>query len=534
MAAIAWLALLGVAAVGTDSSAARAATPASAVADPPSLQSADERSSGGGAVSAPDPPIEGRVDPDTYRVGPGDEFALRYSDLLDPKILRVAPSGELLLPDAGPVAVAGLTLREAQSRVREILRPYVRGKGFVLALHRTRRFRVPVLGEVMRPGSVTLQAPARASEAIEAAGGIRGEGARRGIKLTRGADTLQVDLVRYERTGDLNANPLVFETDVLFVPARGNRVEILGAVPHPGTYDFIPGDRLALLTELAGGALPWASLESAELTRFDEHGSPQRRPLQLGNALAAAGRSEDLLLEVGDRIFLPSQAHWREGPMIEVIGEALRPGPYPIAEGTDRVRALIERAGGYTDFAERGAVRIERQAASAGLDSLLLRLARTGEGVLSESDREWLTLQFRERKAVAAEVGVLLERGDEKGNALLLAGDRIVIPRHRPVLSVQGEVRVPGFVQYQPGRKIEDYVEDAGGYTKSANRHHVRVTVANSGQQVGAREVGTLRPEDVIWVPRKVQRTAWQRTRDLIALASQAATVYLVIRQATK
>ena len=51
---------------------------------------------------APDAPIEGRVDPDTYRVGPGDEFALRYSDLLDPKILRVAPSGELLLPDAGP------------------------------------------------------------------------------------------------------------------------------------------------------------------------------------------------------------------------------------------------------------------------------------------------------------------------------------------------------------------------------------------------------------------------------------------------
>jgi protein involved in polysaccharide export with SLBB domain len=485
-------------------------------------------------MPALDAPIEGRVDPDTYRVGPGDEFALRYSDLLDPKILRVAPSGELLLPDAGPVAVAGLSLREAQSRVREILRPYVRGKGFVLALHRTRRFRLPVLGEVERPGSVTLQAPARASEAIEAAGGIREEGVRRGIKVARGADTLQVDLVRYERIGDLNANPLVFETDVLFVPARGNRVEILGAVPHPGTYDFIPGDRLTLLTELAGGVLPWASLESAELTRFDERGGPQRRPLRLAGALANVGGSDDLLLDVGDRIFLPSQAHWREGPMIEVVGEVLRPGPYPIAEGTDRVRALIQRAGGYTEFAERGAVRIERQATAAGLDSMLLRLARTGDGVLSESDREWLTLQFRERRAVAAEVGVLLERGDEKGNALLLTGDRIVVPRHRPVVSVQGEVRVPGFVQYRPGRRVEDYVVDAGGYTKSANRNHVRVTVANSGQQVEAREVGTLRPEDVIWVPRKTQRSAWARARDFVAIASQAATVYLVIRQATK
>jgi len=99
---------------------------------------------------------------------------------------------------------------------------------------------------------------------------------------------------------------------------------------------------------------------------------------------------------------------------------------------------------------------------------------------------------------------------------------------------VQGEVRVPGFVQYQPGRKVGDYIDDAGGYTKSANRNHVRVTVANSGQQIEAREVGILRPEDVIWVPRKVQRSAWQRTRDLIAVASQMATVFLVIRQATK
>jgi protein involved in polysaccharide export with SLBB domain len=79
---------------------------------------------GAQAPATPDanPPIEGRVDPDTYRVGPGDEFAFRHSDLVDPKILRVGPAGEILFPDAGAVFVAGLTLREAEVRVKDALR----------------------------------------------------------------------------------------------------------------------------------------------------------------------------------------------------------------------------------------------------------------------------------------------------------------------------------------------------------------------------------------------------------------------------
>ena len=214
-------------------------------------------------------PIQGRVDPDTYRVGPGDEFAFRHSDLLDPKILRVSPAGEILFPDAGAVFVAGLTLREAEAKVREALRSYVRGKGLVFTLYRPRSFRLPVLGDVVHPGVVTLTAPVRASEAIEAAGGIAPGGARRGIIVRRGADSLLVDLVRYTNAGGLSGNPLVFETDVVFVPASGARVEIHGAVPHPGRYDLVPGDRISDLIALAGGTLPEAALDRAEMERFD-------------------------------------------------------------------------------------------------------------------------------------------------------------------------------------------------------------------------------------------------------------------------
>jgi len=482
----------------------------------------------------PNPPIEGRVDPTTYRTGPGDEFALRFSIRSDPRVIRVDPVGNLLLPGTGSIPVAGLTLSEAEALVRRRLGRFGRGEGFALTLYRPRRFQMPVLGEVARPGAVTLQAPVRASGAIAAAGGVTVGGAQRGIQVRRGADTVLVDLVRAARGGDPVADPLVFDSDVLFVPARGRFVEVLGAVPHPGRYDFLAGDHLTELVVLAGGTLPEAAIENAELTRFDARGLLVRMPLSLGAALAAPGGAEDRRLAEGDRLFIPSRAHWREGTMVEVVGEVMRPGPYPITEGVDRVRALLERAGGYTEFAERGAVRIERLSATVARDSLLFKLVVAYDPVVSVSDREIAYLATRERHAVAAEIGALLERGDESGNVLLLSGDRIVIPRHRPIVSVQGEVLAPGYVHYAPGQKLWDYIADAGGLTKRADRRHVRVRVATTGQDVSAKEAGELRPQDTIWVPAKRERSTWQRTRDLFVALSQVAAVYVLIHNATK
>ena len=479
----------------------------------------------------PNPPIEGRVDPATYRVGPGDEFALHLSNTNDPRIIRVSPAGYLVLPYAGAVSVAGLTLTETEALVRQRMGRFVRGRNFALALHHPRRFRMQVLGEVAWPGAVTLQAPVRAAEAITAAGGIAVTGAQRGIQVRRGTDTLLVDLVRAARGGDPVADPFVFESDILFVPARGRYVEVLGAVPHPGRYDFLAGDRLSGLLVLAGGALPDAASEYAELTRFDPRGLPERIPVSLGTVLAAPGGPEDAQLVDGDRLFIPSRAHWREGMMVEVVGEVVRPGPYPITEGVDHVRDLLQRAGGYTEFAERGAVRIERLFARARRDSLFFNLVRTGDPVVTVADREVAFLATRERQAVAAEIGVLLEKGDESGNTLLLTGDRIVVPRHRPIVSVQGEVRAPGYVRYVPGRKAWDYIADAGGPTKRASRNHVRITIATTGQQVSVEEAGELRPQDTIWVPANRDRSTQERAGDLFIAVSKVVAVYLLIRE---
>jgi protein involved in polysaccharide export with SLBB domain len=99
---------------------------------------------------------------------------------------------------------------------------------------------------------------------------------------------------------------------------------------------------------------------------------------------------------------------------------------------------------------------------------------------------------------------------------------------------VQGEVKIPGHVPYTPGRGVDDYVRSAGGYTARASKGRVRVTAAATGRPVGARDVRELQAGDVVWVPARDRQSFWGSVRDVLTTAAQAATIYLVVREATR
>ncbi|HSQ60548.1 MAG TPA: SLBB domain-containing protein [Acidobacteriota bacterium] len=474
------------------------------------------------------PAFAGRVDPETYRVGPGDEFAFRSSDLNDPKIVRVGPAGELLLPDVGPIPVAGLTLREVEARAREALRPYVRGKGFVLTLHRPRRFLAVVTGAVLRPGTVLVQAPVRASDAIEAAGGVVWPGARRGIAVRRGADTLWVDLDRFQQSGDLDANPLVFETDVIVVPAGSRKIEVRGAVGRPGEYDLAPGDRVESALAAAGGLLARAAADRITLSREP---APGRRE-EITVRLEADGAA--LPLQPGDRLFVPELGRYGAGASVVVEGEVAFPGPYSIVDGEDRLGDLLRRAGGLAEWADSAALRVERESNAAVRDSAFVRLAREQSGLVNENERDYLVTLTRENRAVSLSAEAWEESGRSIGDLTLRNGDRIVAPRRSRTVLVQGEVKAPGHVAYVPGRGVADYIADAGGYTGRASKGGVRITLAATGRQVEKGDVEALHEGDVVWVPARQRRSFWSSARDVLTTVAQVVTIYLVVREANR
>ncbi|HET7499291.1 MAG TPA: SLBB domain-containing protein, partial [Candidatus Eisenbacteria bacterium] len=201
--------------------------------------------------------------------------------------------------------------------------------------------------------------------------------------------------------------------------------------------------------------------------------------------------------------------------------------------GVDRLRAVLDLAGGFTPEADSTATRVERPD-DAPRDSAFQSLAARNPDFLTPADRDFVVSSARERRAVSANVGAFLARGDPRGDVTLHDGDRIVVPRRVALVSVQGEVRAPGYVPYVSGRDAGDYVKDAGGFTSRARKGHIRVTRAATGGMVSLSETGELRPGDAIWVPAKPERSTWASVRDVLTTAAQVATIYLVVREATK
>jgi len=79
-------------------------------------------------------------------------------------------------------------------------------------------------------------------------------------------------------------------------------VEIQGEVPYPGSYALARKDeRISDLLKRAGGLLPTAYPDGARLVR--QMGDAGRVNFDLNDALARPGRSNDLILQPGDRLF---------------------------------------------------------------------------------------------------------------------------------------------------------------------------------------------------------------------------------------
>jgi hypothetical protein len=110
-------------------------------------------------------------------------------------------------------------------------------------------------------------------------------------------------------------------------------------------------------------------------------------------------------------------------------------------------------------------------------------------------------------------------------------GDVITVPLFEGWVEVLGQVKRPGFYDFQPGRMTEEYIEAAGGFAKLADKSKTRVSRGRFGDIGYAVDVDVPAPGDVIWVPEKVPVTFWALAKDILSVTSQAVALVLVIRE---
>lgn len=246
----------------------------------------------------------------TTEVAPGDLVDVVVFDTPDLSgRFRVNAAGDILLPLAGSLHVAGLTVEQITEAVIKrykegefLLNPQVT----VFVAEFTRRS-VTITGEVRQPGIYQIIAPRTLFDVLALAGGLN-DSASRTVSIVHAADPQNIIHVT------LNVGPQTVESieqgririlpgDQIFI-ARSGIVYVVGEMLRPGGYQVEHNNRLTLLeaVALAGGPSRQAKLSSARLIRRSPTG---REELTVNLQKVLYGGGPDMLLTDGDILYVP-------------------------------------------------------------------------------------------------------------------------------------------------------------------------------------------------------------------------------------
>jgi polysaccharide biosynthesis/export protein len=484
----------------------------------------------GAAAGSPLAPVglSGPVNAATYRVGPGDLMVAILRGPVSRSIpLEVGPEGTVTLPGQGSISVAGHTLVEAKGELLEKLRQQYRGVGIEIQLARPRTFRIYLTGEVFEPGPMLASGVPRLGDVVGQER-LTGAASRRRIEVTHTDGTREIgDLQLFLDTGNDAYDPWLREGDVIYVPTATEFVYAEGALARPGRYELSPRDSLRNFLRFVGDPLPAAQIERVLMVHFKTPYVPDSTWIDLRDVYSGRG---DVALSDGDRIYVYYLPQYHMQQEAQILGDVYRPGVYPISEGHTRLSRLVNAAGGFQPTADLSAIRVRRRSpAGAEKDPELDRLLRLSREQLTSTEYEILRTKLAGLREEYRVDWTRLTK-DPRLDLLLRNGDSVIVERLVPSVRVDGEVRRPGILNYTQGQNVSDYVRQAGGFTDRAWRGKVRVIRSVTGQTLLARNVNTLDPGDLVWVPEKPDVTAWQQTKDILTALASVATVVIAIR----
>ncbi|MEK7330794.1 MAG: SLBB domain-containing protein, partial [Candidatus Eisenbacteria bacterium] len=346
------------------------------------------------------------------------------------------------------------------------------------------------------------------------------------IKHTDGSHEF-ADLDLFLRTGNALLNPWLRDGDIINVPVATEFIWAQGAVARPGRFELGPRDSLLTLFRLAGDPVPSADANHALLIRWRHPFEAESLWFGLGEVYERTTNPE---LRDGDRLYVYYIPKYHLQNEARIVGEIARPGVYPIVEGRHRLSDLVSAAGSFLGTADLATIRVFHSTRAAGGDPELARLIKLSRAEMTDTEYEILRAKLAARREDFRVDWFRLQQAPEL-DILLRGGDVVRVDPLITSVRVEGEVRRPGIIEFEPRRTIREYISLAGGYSERAARGKVRVTRSVTGQSLRARDVQAVAPGDLIWVPERPDVTVWQHLKTLITVAAQVATLIIVVRR---
>ena len=380
--------------------------------------------------------------PQNYRLGPGDAVFIDIYGASQKTIeCTVSPDGFVTIDGYGPVEVSGLTVSQANAKLRSTLGSRYSSSHIKLTVGETRSIIVNVMGEVKAPGTYTLSAFATVFHALYMAGGTNDLGTLRNIKVYRNNRLVTVvDIYDYMLNGKLTGNVRLADNDVIVVGPYDCLVNLTGKVKRPMWYEMKKNESVGSLLKYAGGFTGDAYTKSVRVVR------------KTGKEYSVYNVDEfdmsSFQVSDEDSVSVDSILD-RYSNMVEIKGAVFRPGMYQVGGEINSVRSLLEHADG------------------------LREEAFTARAVMHRMKKD------RSLEVVPVDVEGILD--GKVADVPLKPNDVLFIPTKQEMMeeqtiTIHGEVNYPGIYKYASNETLEDFVLQAGGLKNSAST--VKVDVA--------------------------------------------------------
>ena len=380
--------------------------------------------------------------PENYVLGAGDAVLIDIYGASQKTVEgTVSPDGFVVVEGFGPIQVAGLTVSQANSRVRSQLGARYSSSKIRLSVGQTRTITVNVMGEVKTPGTYTLAAFASVFHALYMAGGPNDIGTLRNIKVYRKNRLVStVDVYDYILNGKLSGNVRLTDNDVIVVGAYDCLVNVTGKVKRPMYYEMKSTESVGSLINYAGGFTGDAYRKSVRIVR--KSGS-QYSIHNVNEFDMASFRMAD-----NDSVSVDSIIP-RYSNMVEIKGAVFRPGMYQIGDDIYSVKTLLEHSEGVTEEAFTAHAVMHRMKPDRTLEALSVDVQGILDGTVAD-----IPLKNEDVLFIPTRIESQVEQ----------------------TIDIRGEVQYPGTYKYAENETLEDFVLQAGGLKETASMHNVLVS----------------------------------------------------------
>ena len=509
-------------------------------------------------------PTDDVVDPTRYILGPGDVLAYQTTGIdLTEKLLVVTPENMVMIERMGALSVADMTLADFRQRLQSMFRERSANLEATVTLRRARLIYVSLSGAVPYPGTYTVPASMKVSTFLNvtrhpwtltrdgssgdmsrtmSSGGLSAKSAEvtrttlqeygafawRNIIVRHRRGSTVADMAR-ARAGDAGSDPHLREGDEVIVPIEdlsSPMISISGAVAQSTTLAYKEGDRLSVLLSACGGLSPDADPTNVVMVAPD---GSAIKTVEVGTDLVPKG--DDPELRPGTTVIVERKGLAGDRPklgVVQIYGEVSRPGSVIITPGTTRLSAVIEKSGGVTPRAALGLSYVVRA------EKLLPTLAQMRDEANRSFQYSDLKLEDTTRynydqkykmPYVSCDLGLALKNPNSSDDPPLLSGDVIVVAPNPERVFVYGQVNRPGYVPFVANRKLDWYIERAGGYATGAEEDRARIIRGRSRVWVQDDDNVYVEPGDEVYVPRPPDVPIGTEIQTLSVIASIVASV---------